>query len=164
MKRTFMKFLPIAAAVLLATSCSKDEGNTVVDNIVTPDPVQEVVEQPTFKTITITGKLSQNTLSKVTTSGANNRTLVFDGKEEFSFSDGDDVKGTINIAAGGTYTAEVTFSDETKLTTSSGFTAYAGNVPDGQTKYESLKEAVEAAYYIIDFQVNKEGEDSYSLS
>lgn len=158
-----MKFLPIAAALLLATSCSKDEGNTVVDNVVTPDPVQEVVEQPTFKTITITGKLSQNSLSKVTTSGTNNRTLKLEDGEEFSFSQGG-VKGLIKIAADGAYTADITFSDETELTTSSGFTAYTGNVPDGQTEYESLTKAVEAAYYIIDFQVNKEGEDSYSLS
>ena len=163
MKRTFMKFLPIAAAVFLATSCSKDEGNTVVDNVVTPDPVQEVVEQPTFKTITITGKLSQNSLSKVTTSGTNNRTLKLEDVEEFSFSQSG-VKGLIKIAADGAYTADITFSDETDLLASAGFTAYAGNVPDGQTKYESLKEAVEAANYTIDFQVNKKGEDSYSLS
>lgn len=163
MKRTFMKFLPIAAAVLLATSCSKDEGNTVVDNVVTPDPVQEVVEQPTFKTITITGKLIQNSLSKVTTSGTNNRTLKLEDVEEFSFSQSG-VKGLIKIAADGAYTADITFSDETDLLASAGFTASAGDVPDGKTAYESLTKAVEAANYTIDFQVNKKGEDSYSLS
>ena len=164
MKRTFMKFLPIAAAVLLATSCSKDEGNTVVDNVVTPDPVQEVAEQPTVKTIKIIGKLSQNSLSKVTTSGTNNRTLVFKGGEEFSFSNGK-VKGMIEItAADGTYTADITFSDEESLLASAGFTASIGNVPDGQKAYASLTEAVEFAYYTIDFKVKKEGTDSYSLT
>ena len=37
MKRTFLKFLPIAAAVLLATSCSKDNDS---DNSVVPTPVE----------------------------------------------------------------------------------------------------------------------------
>lgn len=37
MKRTFLKFLPIAAAVLLATSCSKDNDG---DNSVAPAPVE----------------------------------------------------------------------------------------------------------------------------
>ena len=37
MKKTFLKFLPIAAAVLLATSCSKDNDG---DNSVAPAPVE----------------------------------------------------------------------------------------------------------------------------
>lgn len=37
MKKTFLKFLPIAAAVLLATSCSKDNDS---DNSVVPTPVE----------------------------------------------------------------------------------------------------------------------------
>lgn len=37
MKRTFLKFLPIAAAILLATSCSKDNDG---DNNVAPAPVE----------------------------------------------------------------------------------------------------------------------------
>ena len=37
MKRTFLKFLPIAAAILLATSCSKDNDG---DNSVAPAPVE----------------------------------------------------------------------------------------------------------------------------
>ena len=47
MKRTFLKFLPIAAAILLATSCSKDNDgdNNVVNN---PDPVEtQNVASPT---------------------------------------------------------------------------------------------------------------------
>ena len=44
MKRTFMKFLPIAAAILLATSCSKDGDNDA--NIVNPNPEPEPIEVP----------------------------------------------------------------------------------------------------------------------
>ena len=49
MKRTFMKFLPIAAAVLLATSCSKDNDS---DNSVAPAPAVETqdVASPTEST------------------------------------------------------------------------------------------------------------------
>ena len=49
MNRTFIKVLPLAAAVLLATSCSKeDNNNEIVNN------GQEKVEKQ-FKTITVKG-------------------------------------------------------------------------------------------------------------
>ena len=50
MKKTFLKMLPIVAAVLLATSCSKDNDgdNSVAPVIDTPDPIvnNEVDNQP----------------------------------------------------------------------------------------------------------------------
>ena len=68
MKRTFLKFLPIAAAVLLATSCSKD---TDGDSSVAPDPtgrddVHIVSTTTESKTVPFSIKVTGGgTLSKV---------------------------------------------------------------------------------------------------
>ena len=123
MKRKFIKILPIAVAVLFATSCSKDDvdntvktpqeiiqenvDNTINDNVETPQEIvqenvdntindngenpQEIVQENddnTVKTITITGKVSQESLSKVSLVG-DTKDLQFDGdgSEVFEFND-----------------------------------------------------------------------------
>ncbi|MBO7568546.1 MAG: hypothetical protein J6T60_15780 [Bacteroidales bacterium] len=162
MKKTFLKFLPIAAAVLFATSCSKDDnGSTVVDNIATPDPVQEVVK-PEAKTITITGKVNQN-LSKVTTDEDLN--LLFAGNEEFYIIDNEKNKcGSLTIQSDkSTYVAKIDAENIDK----GPFEARLGEYPDVSdwstvTAYPTLQEALDAAYYIIPFSVTKSG-DTYSI-
>lgn len=59
MKKTFLKFLPVVAAVLLATSCSKDNDgdNTVIDNPETPVENNESTE-PKSEPLTMTFKAS----------------------------------------------------------------------------------------------------------
>lgn len=162
MKKTFMKWLPIAAAVLLATSCSKDENSAVVDEVVPPEPAQESVDN-TIKTITITGKIGKETLSKVTLEGSN---LAFQVNDEFVFgTEGDDnVYGSIIITAtDGSYTATVNFPNETALLDDKGFSATKGTEPIGlSAAYSDLESAVADAYYEVPFKVIKDG-NSYAL-
>ena len=103
MKRTFLKVLPFAAALLLATSCSKDDNNST-DEIVNGGEQIETVTK-TVKTLTIKGKVKQS-ISKVTTN-SDETALAFEGNEEFTFgTQGGDVYGTINIKDGsGNYEA-----------------------------------------------------------
>jgi len=160
MKKTFLKFLPVAAAVLLATSCSKDDnGSTVVDNIATPDPVQEVVKPEAKNIITITGKVNQN-LSKVTTDEDLN--LLFAGGEEFYIFDNEKNKcGSLTIQSDkSTYVANIDAENIDK----GPFVARLGEYPadDLATGYATLQEALDAAYYIIPFSVTKSG-DTYSI-
>ena len=163
MKKTFLKFLPVAAAVLLATSCSKDDnGSTVVDNIATPDLVQEVVKPEAKNIITITGKVNQN-LSKVTTDEDLN--LMFAGDEEFYIIDNEKNKcGTLTIQSDkSTYVAKIDAENIDK----GPFEARLGEYPDVSdwstvTAYPTLQEALDAAYYIIPFSVTKSG-DTYSI-
>ena len=58
MKRTFLRILPLAVAVLLATSCSKDENN---DNAV----VNNGQENVQTKTMPISITVNQKGLSKL---------------------------------------------------------------------------------------------------
>ena len=163
MKKTFLKFLPVAAAVLLATSCSKDDnGSTVVDNIATPDPVQEVVKPEAKNIITITGKVNQN-LSKVTTDEDLN--LLFAGGEEFYIIDNEKNKcGSLTIQSDkSTYVANIDAENIDK----GPFEARLGEYPDVSdwstvTAYPTLQEALDAAYYEIPFKVTKSG-DKYSI-
>ena len=62
MKRTFLRILPLAVAVLLATSCSKDENN---DNAVVNNG-QETVQT---KTLPISITVNQKGLSKLSCTG-----------------------------------------------------------------------------------------------
>lgn len=67
MEKTFLKFLPVAAAVLLATSCSKDNDgdNSVIDNPATPVENNETAEHKSEPlTMTFTVSASAN-LSKI---------------------------------------------------------------------------------------------------
>ena len=74
MKKQFLKFLPIMAALLLATSCSKDDDtNTVINNEqinAEPAPV-EVVAQPEYVKIPFSVKVDNGAkLSKISYSGS----------------------------------------------------------------------------------------------
>ena len=163
MKKTFMKFLPIAAAVLLATSCSKDDNSAVVDNIATPDPVQEVVK-PVAKTITITGKVNQ-TFSKVVSSEEEGKTVLnFDGTEVFVVKDKNKAEcGSLVIQKDkSTYVANI---DADKIDNSP-FFATLGNYPDEDLAkgYQTLDEALANAYYeILPFEVTKDADDKYTI-
>ncbi len=162
MKRIFIQMLPVMAAVLLATSCSKDDGgNSEFDSPIDNQQQTEAVSDA-YKTITINGKLSQSSLSKV---GVDGRTLKFEGGDEFSVgTEGDDVIITISITKDdGSYTAELQFKNETTLTNETGFTATHGTDPSAISEgYADLPTAVKNAYYTIDFIVVKDGE-KYSL-
>jgi len=164
MKNRFIKFLPIAAAILLGTSCSKDDSNQAIDNVATPDPVQaEVVDTPVAKTITISGKASQS-LSKVTTTDDVN--FAFQGTEAFTFNDETNgVSGTIQFknGASGDYDATITYTDAAKLTALTGFKAKHGTPPTAMsTAYTSLAAAVQNGYYETEFVVTG-SEGAYSL-
>ncbi len=108
MKRTSMKFLPIAAAILLATSCSKDGDNdsNVVNN---PDPeTTEVVNNlDDAKRVPFTIKVvPDNSLSKIT--------YADDGKTvtlKFDAGDKDRELKLMVKDAGGTHTAELSLTD-----------------------------------------------------
>lgn len=156
MKRTFLKVLPFAAALLLATSCSKDENNSV-DEIVNGGEQTETVVK-TVKTLTIKGKVNKS-ISKVTTNDAGTA-LAFEGNEVFTFgNEGDDVYGTINFTeSDGSYTATVNYADEQSL--SGNFTASLGtNSSTISSAYDDLATAVQNAYYTINFSIVQENEE-----
>ena len=74
MKKTFIKFLPIVAAVLFATSCSKDsDGDGNIANPTTDQPIQEVVDNQTQeavdnqpKMVSFSVTVDDNSISKAT--------------------------------------------------------------------------------------------------
>ena len=182
MKRKFIKILPIAVAVLFATSCSKDDvdntvktpqeivqenvDNTINDNVETPQEIvqenvdntvndnvetpQEIVQENddnTVKTITITGKVSQESLSN----------------EKFEFDDNTNhVWGHIDITdASGNYTAKLYFKGEGSNLVGPEFTASLNTDPNPISgPYNDLKTAVQNAYYTITFQVKKVNNDN----
>lgn len=162
MKKTFMKWLPIAAAVLLATSCCKDDNNVVVEEVTQPNPTREEVDNA-IKTITITGKIGKETLSKVSIEGG---TLTFQVNDEFSFgteAEGNVYGSIIITATDGSYTATVNFPNETTLLDDKGFSATKGTEPIGlSAAYSDLESAVADAYYEVPFKVIKDG-NSYAL-
>jgi hypothetical protein len=67
MKRRFFRVLPLAVAVLLATSCSKDEKN---DNEVVNNGTEVVTPENTVKTVPFTLKVKTAKISKVAYSDA----------------------------------------------------------------------------------------------
>ena len=196
MKRKFIKILPIAVAVLFATSCSKEDvdntvktpqeivqenvDNTINDNVETPQEIvqenvdntindngespQEIVQENddnTVKTITITGKVSQESLSKVSlVDEVNDKTLQFDGGETFEFNDEEKkVWGHIKITdASGNYTATLYYKGkwDNLVGEDAVFTASKGSNPESLSDaYDNLNEAVQNAYYTITFRVKK---------
>lgn len=111
MNRTFIKVLPLAAAVLLATSCSKeDNNNEIVNN------GQEKVEKQ-FKTITVKGNAGKKQgISKIMFS-FNTGEIFFEENDEISFTGNDGVTGkgkfTDNI---GNFVAELSFPEGVEVT------------------------------------------------
>lgn len=111
MKTNFVKILPLAAAVLLATSCSKeDNNNEIVNN------GQEKVEKQ-FKTITVKGNAGKKQgISKIMFS-FNTGEIFFEENDEISFTGNDGVTGkgkfTDNI---GNFVAELSFPEGVEVT------------------------------------------------
>jgi hypothetical protein len=164
MKRTFLKVLPFAAAVLLATSCSKDDNNST-DEIVNGGAQIETVTK-TVKTLTIKGKVKQS-ISKVTTN-SEGTALAFEANDVFTFGqEGDAVYGTITILdANGNYTATVNYTDEGTLLSSDGFTATHGENPLKISEgYSTLAAAVQHACYETVFTISYDNaNEKYSLA
>ncbi len=161
MKRTFLKVLPFAAALLLATSCSKDDNNST-DEIVNGGEQIETVTK-TVKTLTIKGKVKQS-ISKVTTN-SEGTALAFEANDVFTFGQaGDAVYGTITIQdANGNYTATVNYTDETALFNTT-FTAIHGENPSKISEgYSTLAAAVQHACYETAFTISYTN-DKYSLA
>ena len=96
MKKTFLKFLPLAATVLLATSCSKDENK---DEVVTPEnqevEIQNEVKEVPF-TVTVGSKQKLSKISYTKEVDANGDELK-DVQPEF---DAGDVNGLWMIVTG----------------------------------------------------------------
>jgi hypothetical protein len=153
MKRTFLKVLPFAAALLLATSCSKDENNSS-DEIVNNNEQTEIVTK-TFKTLTVKGKVNKS-ISKVTV--GDGYALAFEGTEKFTFgSSSEDVYGTIDFSGTeGDYTATINYTDEEALNGS--FIATLGSNSATSSAYDNLATAVQNSYYTIIFTISQEGE------
>lgn len=153
MKRKFLTILPLSAALLLATSCSKDDTNT--NDIANSG--QEITEN-VVKTITVKGKISNLSISKITTSDEAN--FSFEGGEIFDIV-GDVISGSIAINdAQGNYTASINYTDEDALLSGS-FNAVLGSA-NATSEASSLAAAVQAACYEIPFSVTK-SEETYSL-
>lgn len=163
MKRTFLKVLPFAAALLLATSCSKDDNNST-DEIVNGGEQIETVTK-TVKTLTIKGKVKQS-ISKVTTN-SEGTALAFEANDVFTFGqEGDAVYGTITIQdANGNYTATVNYTDETALFNTT-FTAIHGENPSKISEgYSTLAAAVQHACYETVFTISYDNaNEKYSLA
>ncbi len=164
MKRTFLKVLPFAAALLLATSCSKDDNNST-DEIVNGGEKIETVTK-TVKTLTIKGKVKQS-ISKVTTN-SDETALAFEANDVFTFGkEGDAVYGTITIQdAIGNYTATVNYTDDEALFSTTGFTAIHGENPSKISEgYSTLAAAVQHACYETVFTISYDNaNEKYSLA
>ena len=150
MKRKFL-FVPMFAALMVASSCSKDE-NTEIQNE-EPQPVTVQVQ----KTYPITIKASKkSSISKVglgesTTLGYEE---VFDRTDELvlSWGNGEDESVALGLT-GGDGTSEATFSgDIPESADGKIITAYIGEpITEAKTKtsYASLAEAVNACSYLV---------------
>ena len=110
MNRTFIKVLPLAAAVLLATSCSKeDNNNEIVNN------GQEKVEKQ-FKTITVKGNAGKKQgISKISLNEGTGA-ISFEKDDEISFT-GNGVSGKGQfINDNGDFIADLTFTADAGVT------------------------------------------------
>ncbi len=118
MKRTFIKMLPVVAAVLLATSCSKD-GND--DSNVAIDPVEtQNVATPTesssseSKTIpfSITVGRDSESLSKASLQAGTSTTQVFESGDQLVLKNGETEVATLSLPTDYESSTTATFSGE----------------------------------------------------
>lgn len=115
MKRTFLRILPVAAALLLATSCSKDSDNDT-SVATTPGnnlPAQEqVAEDNQAKTIpfSITVGKDIETLSKATLQDGTTTTQVFEAGDVLVLKNGETEVAELTLAEGGDGQTTATFS------------------------------------------------------
>lgn len=167
MKRFLSMMLPVAAAIVLATSCSKDKDDN--SNVVNPTPDNPTPEVVTSTTSSVQMSFKVNTsdgLSKIGIASDNGKlgiTLKFDGDEKIEFADaGNLVTGSVTLTAanlkddGKTAEFEVTFegeddniekfkSGDITLTATIG-SPLADITP---TSYTSLEEAMRANSYQV---------------
>ncbi len=123
MKKILFKVLPIAAAIVLATSCSKDNDDS--NNVINPEnntPTPEVVT-PKKSSVTMSFKVNTSAgLSKIGIAEDNGKMGVspkFDGDEVINFADANNlVTGSVTLTSanltndGKTAEFEVTFDGE----------------------------------------------------
>ena len=115
MKQNFLsKMLPMmAAAVLLATSCSKD-GDNDSDLVNTPDnnsPAQEQVVDNQVKMIPFTITVNKNSLSKASLSSEETLTQIFETDDKLQIKNGGSTLVTLDLTDGEGATS-ATFSAE----------------------------------------------------
>jgi len=145
MKRNFVKVLPLAlAAILFATSCSKDENN---DNVV-PDNQEQVIGQE--KTVSVKGSVNvKSGISKLACTDGTN--ITFDGGEEISFSgDGDKIHGKTTVDEDGNFTVSLSYPASEELEyylNGKVLTATIGTAPTNATgSYDDINAAVKDIY------------------
>ena len=139
MNRTFIKVLPLAAAVLLATSCSKeDNNNEIVNN------GQEKVEKQ-FKTITVKGNAGKKQgISKISLDEGTGA-ISFEKNDEILFS-GDGVSGNGKfINNNGDFEAVLTFT-ENAVVTGVEISATIGTALTGAVVCETWEEVADYLY------------------
>ena len=114
MKRNFLKFLPLAAAVLLATSCSKDDNNEVT----VPETPETVTPENSTKTVPMAitvGKKSKS-LSKATIKDATSLEQIFEeGDQLYVQSPDKGIWGTLDLETFGENSTTATFSGKVEL-------------------------------------------------
>ena len=145
MKKTFIKILPLAAAVLFTTSCNKEDNNTN-DNVV---PGQEKVEKQ-YKTVTVTGKADKKQgISKFAYESESNR-LIFAEGDKISFSgDNGDITGEGTfISNDGYFTATLKYpADENYALKEKEITATIGTrIENTYLIYDDMNAAVANIY------------------
>ena len=159
MKKVFLRILPLAAAVLLATSCSKDENN---DNAVVNDGQETVITKE--KTVTVSGTASKKAgLSKISCADGTN--LTFDGGEIISISgDEGNIHGDATLAADGSFTVELSYpaDKEESYLLGKNLTATIGTNPtDVKGSYGDIDAAAADIYEVSSNEVTitKSGND-----
>ncbi len=143
MKKTFLRILPLAVAVLFATSCSKDENN---DNNIVNDKQENVVVKE--KTVSVSGSVNvKSGISKLSTS--NGTDITFDGTEVIEFS-GDEGKihGSTTVASNGSFTVDLSYpaTEELSYLNGKALTATIGTAPTDVQVYSDFATALAAAY------------------
>ncbi|MBQ3658310.1 MAG: hypothetical protein II956_15950 [Bacteroidales bacterium] len=145
MKKTFLRILPLAVAVLFATSCSKDENN---DNNVVNNGQENVVVKE--KTVSVSGSVNvKSGISKLATS--NGTDITFDGTEVIDFSDEEGkIHGSTTVAANGSFTVNLSYpaSEELSYLNGKALTATIGTAPTDVQVYSDFATALAAAYEI----------------
>ncbi|MBO7439104.1 MAG: hypothetical protein J6U21_05435 [Bacteroidales bacterium] len=123
MKNIFFKILPLVAAILFATSCSKDDNSDAptapIDNTTaapsTTEPTQSVVDNGELPSIQFTitvNREEDESLSKATIAGENDLRQLFEDGDQLVIS-GTDIDGTLDLVSG-VGTSSATFSGELK--------------------------------------------------
>ncbi|MCR4561060.1 MAG: hypothetical protein K5685_13365 [Bacteroidales bacterium] len=159
MKRTFLRILPLAVAVLLATSCSKDENN---DNAVVNNG-QETVQT---KTLPISITVNQKSLSKLGCTGDMGEALqpIFEAGDKLAIYNGESLLKELAVTAdnisndGKTATFEGEIDAEGLVDGVTELTAKIGTPITAAQTAESREVAVKTGcYQTAEFTYSSEG-------